>query len=42
MTQTHPIHVFSEIGKLPNCQIKLDILRNSEKPDMVFDNLKIS
>ncbi|EPU40240.1 hypothetical protein [Streptococcus agalactiae] len=26
----------------PNCQIKLDILRNSEKPDMVFDNLKIS
>ncbi|MEC4578694.1 AMP-binding protein [Streptococcus dysgalactiae] len=28
--------------KFPNCQIKLDILRNSEKPDMVFDNLKIS
>ena len=27
---------------VPNCQIKLDILRNSEKPDMVFDNLKIS
>ena len=27
---------------IPNCQIKLDILRNSEKPDMVFDNLKIS
>lgn len=27
---------------LPNCQIKLDILRNSEKLDMVFDNLKIS
>ena len=24
-----------------NCQIKLDILRNSEKLDIVFDNLKI-
>ncbi|CZT38970.1 riboflavin synthase, partial [Streptococcus agalactiae] len=33
-----------KVGDLlnPNCQIKLDILRNSEKPDMVFDNLKIS
>ncbi|WP_069986629.1 riboflavin synthase, partial [Streptococcus agalactiae] len=30
-----------KVGDLlnPNCQIKLDILRNSEKPDMVFDNL---
>ena len=33
---------FSELFNFPNCQIKLDILRNSEKPDMVFDNLKIS
>ncbi|MCL4925676.1 hypothetical protein ACJBV9_10370, partial [Streptococcus suis] len=40
-----PNHLFFskrtyKIGN-PNCQIKLDILRNSEKPDMVFDNLKI-
>ena len=28
--------------KVPNCQINLDILGNSEKLDMVFDNVTIS
>ena len=28
--------------KIPNCQINLDILGNSEKLDMVFDNVTIS